>query len=394
MATAKPASSPKYRIIANALLKEIRETMSVGAKLPSETQLAERYQVHVLTIREALRVLQEGGVIQRQRAVGTTVVNPMGGNWVTILCEMNVFSPNSRSIFQRSVIYHLRHFLSQAGLPSRVSIGESEPGEQSGKFTSLDFAADVEAERLAGVLALSTLGEEWWMQKLKRQGVPIVGSNNYFENHVTFDSWDDMSKAFRCLVDLGRTKIAYIGWMEVVDEHPLDERLQLALRELENCYPVTLRKKWIKGDIHPVKAGAGWEEFREVWGSYDEKPNGLIIDNEHLLPDIEDALVQLGIRVPEDLVIICHRTRGNNLTPRFPVIFQENDPNLYAFRMAEHFLRLYRGESISSPTVTVPRLLIDDALRAHPSLSTPSHIPVSPKRAEAKGKSARAQNKV
>lgn len=378
MATAKTASSPKYRLIANALLKEIRETMKVGDKLPSETLLAERYKVHVLTIREALRVLQEGGVIQRQRAIGTTIVNPMGGNWVTILCEMNVFSPNSRSIFQRSVIYHLRHFLSQAGLPSRVSIGESEPGESSGRFTSLDFVADVEAERLAGVLALSTLGEEWWIQKLKRQGVPIVGSNTYFEHHVIYDAWDDLSKAFRCLLDLGRTKIAYIGWMEVVGEHPVDERLVGALKELESCYPVTLRKKWIKGDIHPVKAGAGWEEFREVWGSYDEKPNGIIIDNEHLLPDIEAALEQMGIRVPEDLVIICHRTRGNMHAPKFPVIFQENDPNLYAFRMAEHFLRLYRGESFSSSTVTVPRLLIDDALRSHPAVATPDRVLLSP----------------
>lgn len=392
MAVAKSAPSPKYRQIANELLKEIRDTMSVGAKLPSETLLAERYKVHVLTIREALRVLQEGGVIQRQRAVGTTVVNPLGGNWVTILCEMNVFSPNSRSLFQRSAIYHLRHFLSKAGLPSRVSIGESEPGEQSGRFTSLDFAADVEAERLAGVIALSTIGEDWWMQKLKRQGVPMVGSNTYFENHVIFDSWEDLSKAFRCLLDLGRSKIAYIGWMEMLDEHPIDERLVQALKELESCYPVTLRKKWIKGDIHPVKAGAGWEEFREVWGSYDEKPDGLIIDNEHLLPDIEDALTQMGIRVPEDLVIICHRTRGNNRAPRFPIIFQENDPNLYAFRMAEHFLRLYRGENVSSPTVTVPRLLIDDALRSHPSLSTPRRItlPAEPQPAAKRSRQKKA----
>lgn len=374
MANPKSTSGPKYRTIASALLKEIRETMAVGTKLPSETMLAERYKVHVLTVREALRLLQEGGVIQRQRAIGTTVVNPFGGNWVTILCEMNVFSPNSRSLFQRSVIYHLRRFLSQAGLPSRVSIGESEPGEQSGKFTSLDFVADVEAGRLAGVIALSTLSDEWWMQKLQRQGVPVVGSNAHYPNCVIFDAWEDLSKAFRRLLDLGRSKIAYIGWMEVVNEHPVDERLHNALEELERCYPVTLRKKWIKGDIHPVNAGAGWDEFREVWGSYDEKPDGLIIDNEHLLPDIEMALTQMNIKVPEDLVIVCHRTRGNERVPKFPMVFQENDPNLFAYRMSEHFLRLYRGEKVFNPIVTVPRLLIEDQRIILPNIVNSSSL--------------------
>jgi len=367
-------SVPKYRRIANAILKEIRETMAVGDKLPAEIALAERYGVHVLTVREAMRILQEGGVIQRQRALGTTVVNPLGGNWVTIVCEMNVFSPNSRSLFHRGVIYHLRHFLREAGLPTRVSIGESEPGEQSGKFTSLDLVADVEAGRLAGVLVLSTLSDDWWMQKLMRQGVPVVGSNASFPNRVIFDAWEDLSKAFRCLLDLGRSRIAYIGWMEKVDEHPVDERLHKALEELERCYPVTLRKKWIKGDIHPVNAGAGKKEFQEVWNSYEEKPDGLIIDNEHLLPDIEETLAAMRIRVPEDLVIVCHRTRGNDRVPRFPVIFQENDPNLYAFRMAEFFLRLYRGEKLSGSTLTVPRLLIDDAIRNHQSLQNRFHL--------------------
>ncbi len=54
------AADPKYRVIANLLRDEIRRGMAIGAKLPSEASLAERFGVHVLTIREALRVLQEG----------------------------------------------------------------------------------------------------------------------------------------------------------------------------------------------------------------------------------------------------------------------------------------------------------------------------------------------
>jgi DNA-binding LacI/PurR family transcriptional regulator len=305
-------------------------------------------------------LLQEGGVIQRQRAIGTKVINPLGGNWVSIVCEMDVFSPNSGSLFHRSVIYYLRHFLREAGLPSRVSIGETEPGQSSSnQLTSLDFVADIEANRLAGVLAVSTNPAAWWLKKLKKQNVPVVGSNMNFPYRVVFDPWEDLSKALRCLMDLGRRRIAYVGWVERTHDHVLDERLPKALDELEKCYPVTIHKEWIKGDIYPERPGAGWEEMREIWGSYEEKPDGLIIDNEHLLPDVEHALAELGVQVPKDLVIVSHRTRGNHYQPRFPVIFQENDPHIFAHRMVEYFLRLYRGEQVASPTVTVPRLLID-----------------------------------
>jgi len=352
--TMSTPSEPKYRAIAHELLRQIRETMKVGSMLPPEKELAARFNVHVLTIGKALRALQEWGVIERRRAVGTRVVNPMGGSWVCILCEMNVFSPSSRSLFHRGVIYHLRHFLTEAGLPSRVSIGESEPGAESGHFTSLDFVGDLEAGRLAGVLGLSTDAEPWWIQKLKRQGVPIVGSNPTFPDYVLYDVWEDLNKAIRCLIDQGRSRIAYIGWEKSARGH---------LADLARCYPVTIRDEWIKDDLHPVRPGAGWEEFREIWSAPGEKPDALVLENEHQLPDIARAVAELGLSIPGDLLLLSHRTRGNEWAPPFPVIFQETDPQLYAWRMAEHFLRLYRGEAVASHAVVAPRFFCGESLR-------------------------------
>ncbi len=365
----KSPVEPKYRQIARELLAEIRANLSIGAKLDPETQMARRFGVNVLTIREALRVLQEGGVIQRQRAIGTTVVNPLGGSWVSILCEMDVFSPRSGSLFLRSVIHHLRRFLRQAGLPSRVSIGETEPAIPCGEITAVDFLADLEANRLAGVLALSTPPSDWWLQKLIRQGIPVIGSNDLYPVRVSLAPWEDLNGALRCLLDYQRDRVAYIGWVDPQGRLGLTDYRAKALDELERCYPATLRKEWIKSEIHPERAGAGWDEFREIWSSGEERPNGLIVDDEHLLPDVEKALDELRISVPRDLLIVSHRTRGNTYQPRHPVIFQETDPSLYAYRMADAFLRLYRGEKLPGPTIPVPRLIIDDAVRNHPDVS-------------------------
>lgn len=355
----------KYRQIANQLLAEIRAGMKAGDKLDPEVKLAERFGVNVLTMREALRVLQEGGVIQRQRAIGTTIVNPLGGNWVSIVCEMNVFSPHSQCLFQRSVIYHLRHFLREAGLPSRISIGESEPGAPStSNLTSLDFVSDIEADRLAGVLALSLNPDEQWLQKLERRGTPVIGSNSRFAHRVMNDQFEDLNRAITTLMDFGRRRIAYIGWRDP----SRDGRLPDALDELRRCYPGVLRPHWIQHDIHPEHAGAGRDDFRAIWEADTEKPDGLIVDDEHFMDDVAQTLAREGIRVPEDLLVVCQRTQGNTREYPFPMIFLESDPRLYAYRMADGFLRLYRGETLPNNTITVPRMLIDDAVRNDPRL--------------------------
>ncbi|WPJ96693.1 GntR family transcriptional regulator [Coraliomargarita algicola] len=364
----KSAKDTKYRQIAEQLIQEIRDTMGPGDKLPTEVQLAERFGVHFMTVRGALKLLQEGGVIQRQRAIGTTVLNPLGGNWVGILCEMNVFSPHSHSLFHRSVIYYLRKYLREQKIPSRVSIGETEPGSKAeSNLTSLDFVADVEANRLAGVIALSVNPNEAWLQKLHKQGIPVIGSNQRFLHNVSTGGEADTQRAVRTLLDYGRTRIAYMGWVESAKADELPPHLE----ELKQCYPENLRKDWIKYDIHPETPLAGATEFRKIWTSSKEKPNGLIVNDEHMMPDLERTLKEFEIRVPEDLLIIRHRTRGNTTPCNLPTIIMETDPQLYAFRMADLFIRLYAGKKLTSVDTNVSRTFIDDEIRRHPAVMAP-----------------------
>ena len=92
----------------------------------------------------------------------------------------------------------------------------------------------------------------------------------------------------------------------------------------------------------------------------------IVAGNDQIAYGARLALFRHGIRVPEDLLIVCQRTQGNTLEYPFPMIFLESDPRLYTYRMAEGFLRLYRGETLPNNTITVPRTLITDAMRNDP----------------------------
>lgn len=72
----KKRSNARYRNIAEALETEIREGRHpLGAQLPVEHDLAARFDASRQTVREALRILADKGLIIRRAGSGTTVIN-------------------------------------------------------------------------------------------------------------------------------------------------------------------------------------------------------------------------------------------------------------------------------------------------------------------------------
>ena len=76
-ATDRRSGRPLYREIADDLLASIGQGIfPVGTLLPGEMELIQRYQSSRHTVREALRVLEDMGIVQRQRGRGTLVLSP------------------------------------------------------------------------------------------------------------------------------------------------------------------------------------------------------------------------------------------------------------------------------------------------------------------------------
>jgi GntR family transcriptional regulator len=72
----QPASTaPRYMALAETLRAQIAEgSPAVGEFLPTEHELCDTYDVSRHTVREALRLLSEEGLIKRKRGAGTQVI--------------------------------------------------------------------------------------------------------------------------------------------------------------------------------------------------------------------------------------------------------------------------------------------------------------------------------
>lgn len=68
-------TEPAYRRVAAALLERIVDrSLAAGDRLPSETELARQFGVNRSTVREALRELETGGLLGRQRGSKLMIV--------------------------------------------------------------------------------------------------------------------------------------------------------------------------------------------------------------------------------------------------------------------------------------------------------------------------------
>ena len=72
--------SPLYQQLAGALREEILSGLfPVGTQLPTEETLSARFGVSRHTVREALRLLREDGLVSSRRGAGTRVLAPVTG---------------------------------------------------------------------------------------------------------------------------------------------------------------------------------------------------------------------------------------------------------------------------------------------------------------------------
>ena len=73
--TSSPGEDPLYRRVSDDLLKRIQAgEFPVDSLMPKEVDLASQLGVSRVTLRQALQILEKGGVISRVRRVGTRVI--------------------------------------------------------------------------------------------------------------------------------------------------------------------------------------------------------------------------------------------------------------------------------------------------------------------------------
>lgn len=348
------------------LRDEIRSGFRPGQQLATIQQLATRFGVGFQALREGLSVLEAEGLIERRVGRGTFVGDGMKGRHVGVLFEGDIADPRTSYYYRRLSQQTVRR-LRAAGFSTRLYTGHLSPLEPPPpKLTCLEFADIIPRHQLNGVVTLATPERHFarWFAPLRQDHVPIVSGGGQIGREVDAVVGSDIDQMVRLgvrhLLAQGRRRIALMAWRPAWERpgHESDQFL-VSFQAAMAAAGAGMNPHWIRHDLPPNAPGAGWEEFREIWTVAGEKPDGLLICDDNLLMGAAMAILQLGIRVPEDLLVVTHFNKGSGLVNPFPITKLEFDPDACAQVICEMLIRLMRREPVPQRQVRLPYQLVE-----------------------------------
>lgn len=357
--------NPLYRQVAALLREEVLAKSKPGDCLASENHLARQYAVSAPTMREALGLLAQEGLLERRHGSGTYVrERATPARHVAVLLTQDISQPRI-SYFGRRVFQQVRLLVEAGGAPCRGYVGFRPAGSMEPTGICREFDEDVAADRISAVVCVIGAPSPEQVEVLAGRGVPLVGHHPALR--VGHDHAGMVRLAVKHLVGQGRRRI---GLLESGDphhsasEHPVRD---LFRKELSS-HGLAFREEWYRGDLHACWPGAGWEEFREIWQT-EEKPDALFIADDVLAQDVALALVEMGLRVPRDLEVVAHANQGSEVRFPFSVALVENDPDAHAKALVEMTLALLGDPRAKVSAPTLSYRLIPAVAHPHPDAS-------------------------
>jgi DNA-binding LacI/PurR family transcriptional regulator len=118
---------------------------------------------------------------------------------------------------------------------------------------------------------------------------------------------------------------------------------------------------WIRADFRPTSPGAGYSQFREMWTGAAGRPDGLLVLDEVLFSDTATAILEMGIRVPEQLMVVTHSNEGSGILYPFPAARMEFDMEEVARGIGVLLRRAMSHEPIQEPRIKALFRWIDAA---------------------------------
>ncbi len=276
-------------------------------KLPPERELMKQMGVSSSTIRLAIKELVKQGLVVSRHGSGTYASQDIINGQRTIGVIFGVMNDDMmKSPFHLHLYHRICQQIEDAGWLVRVYT-LFHGTEQRDERMYNNLIADGDNRKFCGVISMV--------------------ANNYLDKRI-FDVFDEHQIAqlnFDCdaphsavMLDyfalgrlgaeyfhkIGIRKIGIIGAAKMVNGAPSDDCAGF-LRGLQSYPEMTTCDEWICNGVSRMTYG--YQAFKQIW-SATEKPEGIVVSDDIVFIGVMIAMLQLGVRYPEDLKLVVQGT--------------------------------------------------------------------------------------
>jgi DNA-binding LacI/PurR family transcriptional regulator len=316
--TTVPAKLHSYQRIAADLREDIlRGRYLPGALLPSTEEFAATLGTSYYTVHTALKALVKEGWVERLQGNGTYVAQPENRFLhVGIYHSLNIWS-DEEATFQRRLNERLVDTFTQLGKTIQIIIDsrpESLQGEMFPPLAQAIFQRQIQCVISPDVNSKS-------LPLLSKLSIPVAMMNDRSRNPgVNFDHASFIRGAVRELAGQGCRSIGFITNLA-----PIDGDFSHFIRETKAA-GLTTQPDWMlqPPEFQHHLLEYGFTAFRRLW-KLRERPEGLIVYPDVAARGVIMAVLQAGVRVPEELKFVFHRNAHVRLLCPFPVTWAITD---------------------------------------------------------------------
>ena len=308
----------RYSMIYDDIKKDILEDVyAVGSLLPTEQVLSEKYDVNRSTLRKAMQMLADEGLIEKCPGKGTVVLSsvPAAAEPPKVTTNKNIgfFLPKENIItepFYSSLFNILERDFQKNGC--------------SLIYTTLDSSDNI-AEKtaalgLSGIVFVSNVSQKH-IEYAVSQNIPCVLVNSYSDKlpSILSDNRRGAYLAGRYLITNGHKNVAILAGVRsyLSNQERLSGFLQAFQEEGLTIHPELILEtgSWLYDAAEKVC----FDFFSTYKG---EMPTALFAFNDRLATGAINAICKTGLTVPGDVSVIGYDNLGyyNIISPRISTV--------------------------------------------------------------------------
>lgn len=300
----------KYRKIYQDLFYKIKTgEIPLNTKLPTEKELAEQYGVSVITVKAALNLLKNDGLIVQKKRLGSVVVNGIAANCTQLPLIAIVFSGFDH------LDLRITNGLKKIAKEKNILVSFFDSGFDTQK--EREILQYLLSENIAGLILMpiSQRGNIDVLSMFAIQKIPVVFMD--FPAYaldvptVSSDNFDGMYNAVKYLIDCGHRYIGFFPFSDRLCPTEQDRFSGYCRALTDNGIPVSKdylfsSYKYTYSVMEAItKTNMECaEEFFAKYNSLSLKPTAVVCVNDLCAFALIETGKKYGIKVPEHLSLI------------------------------------------------------------------------------------------
>ncbi|MBP3705149.1 MAG: GntR family transcriptional regulator [Clostridia bacterium] len=292
----------KYRFLVDTIKNKIKSGGYMpGERMESENELSAQFGYSRQTVRQALGVLEQEGLIERRRGSGTYISEagrrPQRGNNVAI-----VTTYISDYIFP-TIIRGIEETLTGAGYSLTLGVTNNHVEDESRILQSL-IERGVDGVIVEGTKTAFPNPNVELYRRLEKMGVPVVFFNSYYRDlpHAVYVVTDDRGaglKAVDLLAAKGCRKIGGVFKSDDMQGHGRYAGFSEGL--IRNGCP--LSDENVVWYTTAERSRLFREDNRDYMFERLRGCDGIVCYNDQIAYGVIELLTSRGVRVPEDVLV-------------------------------------------------------------------------------------------